>query len=116
MAFDELKKDLTDSQQSAKEYLESTSDYYQLKIFRFLMKAIIALTLVLALGTLSFLLLFFVSLAASVAIGESMGSETAGFVVVGLIYLILAIVTFLFRKKLEAPVLRTFSKYYFEDK
>lgn len=115
MAFEELKKDLTESQRSAKEYLESTSDYYQLKIFRFLMKAVIALTMVLLLGTIGFLLLFFVSIAASMAIGESLGSDTGGFLVVALIYFVLGVLAYIFRRKLEAPVLKSFSKNYFDD-
>ncbi|MEJ2161894.1 MAG: phage holin family protein [Robiginitalea sp.] len=115
MAFDELKKDLSESQRSAKEYIESTAEYYQLKSFKFLMKAIIALTMVLFLGTIGFLMLFFVSIAASIAIGDSLDSDMAGFLVVGVVYCILGIMAYIVRKKLEAPVLKTFSKYYFED-
>ena len=49
------------------------------------------------------------------AIGESMGSDTGGFLVVALIYFVLGILAFAFRKKLEKPVLKSFSKHYFDD-
>ena len=79
------------------------------------MKAVIALTMVLLLGTIGFLLLFFASLAASLAIGESLGSDTGGFLVVALIYLVLGVLAYAFRRKLETPVLKSFSKHYFDE-
>lgn len=116
MAFEELKNDLSDSQRAAREYIESTADYYKLKTFKFVMKAAIALSLVLLLGTLGLLALFFLSFAASAAIGTYLGNTTQGFVVVGGFYLVLCLLAYLFRSKLEGPVLRSFSKHYFEDK
>ncbi|MFZ9004286.1 MAG: hypothetical protein EP302_04940 [Bacteroidetes bacterium] len=116
MAFEELKNDLSDSQRAARDYIESTADYYRLKIFKFVMKAAIALTLLLFLGTLGLLALFFLSVAASDAIGNYLGNTTHGFLVVGGVYLIACLLAYLFRSRLERPVLKNFSKYYFEDK
>ena len=115
MAFEELKSSLSDSQKAAKDYIESTADYYKLRTFKFVMKAFIGLVLVLFLGTLGLLALFFISVAASVAIGSSMNDYTSGFLIVGGIYLVLGILAYIFRGKLEAPRLRNFSKHYFED-
>ena len=116
MAFEELKNDLSDSQRAAKDYIESTANYYKLKTFKFVMKAAIALTVVLFLGTLGLLALFFLSIAASAAIGNYLGNTTQGFLVVGGFYLVIGLLAFLFRARLEAPVLKKFSKYYFEEK
>ncbi|MEJ2583579.1 MAG: hypothetical protein P8Z38_00595 [Robiginitalea sp.] len=116
MAFEELKNDLSDSQRAARDYIESTADYYKLKTFKFVMKVAIALTVVLFLGTLGLLALLFLSVAASVAIGNYLGNFTHGFLVVGCFYLVVALLAYLFRSRLEAPVLKKFSKYYFEDK
>ena len=116
MAFEELKNDLSDSQRAARDYIESTADYYKLKTFKFVMKAAIALTLLLFLGTLGMLALFFLSIAASAAIGDYLGNTTQGFLVVGGFYLAVCLLAYLFRSRLERPVLKNFSKYYFEDK
>ena len=116
MAFEELKNDLSDSQRAAREYIENTADYYKLWTFKFIMKAAIALTVLLFLGTLVLLALFFLSIAAFIAIGESLGNFTHGFLVVGGFYLAVGLLAFLFRSRLEAPVLKNFSKSYFEDK
>lgn len=114
MAFESLKEDLAGSQQAARDYIESTADYYRLRTFKFLMKAVVALTLVLFLGALGSLALFFLSVAASLALGKALGNPTLGFLVVGGGYLLLGLLAYAFRRRLEAPVLKMFSKYYFE--
>jgi len=116
MAFEELKNDLSDSQRAARDYIESTAEYYKLRTFKFVMKAAIALTVVLLLGTLGLLALFFLSIAASIAVGKYMDNFTHGFLVVGGFYLVVGLLAYLFRSRLEAPVLKNFSKHYFEDK
>jgi len=116
MAFEELKNDLSDSQRAARDYIENTANYYKLKTFKFVMKAAIALTVVLFLGTIGLLALFFLSVAAAVAIGEYLDNFTHGLLVVGSFYVVVGLLAYLFRSRLEAPVLKNFSKYYFEDK
>ena len=116
MAFEELKSDLTDSQQAAKEYIESSAEYYKLKTFKFVMRAIIALTVVLFLGTFVMLAVFFLSVAASLVIGNHLGNMADGFWIVGGVYVLLGLVGYALRHKLESPVLRKFSEHYFEDK
>lgn len=116
MAFEELKNDLEDSQQAAKDYVNSTEEYYQLKAFKFVMRAVISLAIVLFLGTLGLLAVLFLSLAASIEIGSHLGNNTYGFLIVGGFYVVVGIIGYALRNKLESPVLRTFSKYYFEDK
>ena len=115
MAFDELKSDLNDTQEAAREYLESSVEYYKLRTFKFLMRAIIALTVVLFLGTLGSLALLFISLAACIVIGSHLENYTYGFLIVGCFYLAIGLIGYAFRKKLDSRVLRNFSKFYFDD-
>lgn len=116
MAFEELREDLTDSQQAAKEYFESSAEYYKLKTFKFVMRAVIALTVVLFLGTLASLAVFFLSMAAAVTLGNHLGNLAHGFWIVGGVYILFGILGYALRNKLESPVLRKFSRDYFEDK
>ncbi len=115
MAFEELKTDLTDTQEAAREYLESTAEYYKLRTFKFVMRAVIALAVVLFVGSLGSLAVFFLSIAASLEIGSLLGNNTYGFLIVGGLYLVLGAIGYALRGRLEAPVLRKFSKDYFED-
>ncbi len=115
MAFEELKSDLSDSQEAAKEFIDSSVEYYKLRTFKFLMRAVIALTVVLFLGTIGLLALLFLSFAASIVIGSHLENYTYGFLIVGGFYIALGILGYAFRKKLDSRVLKNFSKFYFED-
>ena len=116
MAFEEIKGSLSDAQGAARDYIERTAEYYKLRTFKFVMKVFISMMLAMFLGTLGLLALFFLSVAASVGIGAYMDDPTSGFLIVGAVYLVLGIIAYIFRKKLEAPVLRNFSRHYFEDR
>jgi hypothetical protein len=116
MAFEELKDDLSHSEQAAKDYIDSSAEYYKLKTFKFIMRAAIALTVVLFLGTLGLLAVFFLSVSLAFTIGNNLGNLAYGFGIVGGVYVLLGILGYVFRKKLEYPVLQKFSKDYFEDK
>jgi hypothetical protein len=116
MAFEELKTDLSDTREAAREYLESSAEYYKLRTFKFVMRATIALVVVLFVGMLGSLAVLFLSIAASIEIGGHFNNYTYGFLIVGGLYLVLGIIGYALRGRLEAPVLRQFSRYYFEDK
>jgi hypothetical protein len=115
MAFEDLKGDLANSEQAAKEYIDSSAEYYKLKTFKFVMRAAIALTLVLFLGTLGLLAVFFLSVSLAFAISNQLGNLAYGFGIVGGFYVLVGILGYALRKKLEFPVLQKFSRDYFED-
>lgn len=116
MAFEDLKEDVSDSQRAAREYIDSTGEYYKLRTFKFVMQVINALILVLFLGTLGILSLLFISTAASIKIGQSLDSMAQGFLIVGGIYLLLGLLAYAIRGRLESSVIKKFSKYFFEEK
>jgi Zn-dependent protease with chaperone function len=116
MAFDELKKDLIEADVDIRSYLDNSEEYFKLKIFKALMRGITTFTHVIVIGAIAFLALFILSLAVSYAIGSLMDFMYHGFIIVGLFYVVLGILCYLFRDKLDAPLLRKFSKYYFNHK
>ncbi len=115
MAFEELKDGIKDTEQSARSYLESGSDYYKLKIFKFLMRGITSFSKILLIGAVGFLALFMLSLAASYGIGQALNNTFYGFLSVGLFYLLVGILIYVFRNKLNKPLLRKFSEFYFDE-
>ena len=116
MAFNELKENIEDIQESTKAYIDSSVAYYKLWGFKVAMKSttLIIKFVVIALFLLIFLL--FVSIAGSLALGEFLGSTAIGFLIVAGIYLILAILLFFVREKIvEGPILERFSEIFFND-
>ena len=114
MAFDELKKDLTEADVDVRSYLENSEEYFKLKIFKALMRSVTAFTHAMLIGAVGLLALFLLSFAASYAIGSAMQSTYQGFIIVGLFYVLVALLCYLLRDRLDRPLLRKFSKYYFD--
>jgi len=114
MALKELKRDLTEADVDVRSYLENSEEYFKLKIFKVLMRAVTVFTHIMLIGAIALLALFLLSLAASYAIGNAMDNIYQGFIVVGLFYVIVALLCYFFRDKLDRPLLRRFSNYYFE--
>ena len=108
MAFEGLRQNIS-------ELDENVSSYVKLKSFKISMVLVTYLAKVILVGTIAVLALLFLSLAASFAIGNAMDNTTYGFAIIGLIYLILGIIGYRFRDKLNKPLLKMFSEYFFEE-
>jgi len=116
MAFDDLKEHSENIQEQAKDYIDKNLSYYRLLAFKMAMKSttmILKFTLIL----LCFcMVLLFCSLALAFGIGNYLGSNTYGFLSVGIIYLLLTGLLFLVRDKIvEGPILEKFSEIFFND-
>lgn len=114
MAFEELKKDLMEAEADMRSYLENSEEYLELKIFKVLMQFLASTlqTVLVGLGILFTLL--FLSLGVSLALCEVLDSYFAGFILVGGFYVLATGLIFIFRKKLNGPMLRKFSTMYFD--
>ena len=115
MAFDELKQDLMEANADIKSYLEYSEEYLKLRVFKLLMVSFTSFSRVLVIGGVSILALLFLSIAASVALGSALQNTTYGFLLVGVFYVFLSVILFLFRDRLDRPVLKKFSKHFFDN-
>lgn len=115
MAFEELKENFVEADGRVRHYLEQTGDYYQLKGFKLLMKGVISFSKALLVGVVSTMALLFLSLAASFGIGQALDNTFYGFLCVGGFYLLAGLLVYALRHKLEKPLLKKFSEYYFEE-
>ncbi|MEH6512533.1 hypothetical protein [Maribacter arcticus] len=113
MAFEELKNDLMGLKTELRSYIEHSDEYYRLKIFKILSKHATGILKFIVIGTSSIFALLFLSFAACLGLSEVFNSYLIGFIVVASFYLLVTILLYLFREKLNAPVLKKLSKYYF---
>lgn len=116
MAFEEFRHQADQVQNEAKQYLESSVEYYKLWGFKVLMKsAALSLKTLIVILCLT-LVFFFGSVAAALAIGQSMDNMAMGFLILGGFYLVLLILIILLRETIiEGPMLRKFSDIFFND-
>ncbi|MEB8328257.1 hypothetical protein OO009_02725 [Flavobacteriaceae bacterium KMM 6897] len=115
MAFEELKENLSEAETNARAFVEHSKEYYELKTFKVLMKGITSLIKMLLLGSIVLLALFILSFAAAFGIGQALDNTFLGFLSVGLFYILLGIVVYVLKDKLNKPLLEKFSEFYFEE-
>ena len=115
MAFDELKKDLVEANADIKSYLEHSEEYLKLKAFKIFMVTVTSTTHALLIGLAMLLALFFLSIAISLAIGNALGKPVYGYLIVGAFYLLLSVLFYIFRDRIDRPILRKFSKHFFDN-
>ena len=114
MALDEIKKNIVGADLDLRSYMQNNTDYFMLKGFKILMRSITLFAQIIMVGSILFLALLFLSLAASFSIGEMIGSQSYGLLIIGMGYLVIGIICYLLKDRINKPLIKTFSKYYFD--
>jgi hypothetical protein len=115
MAFEELKQDIMEVNADIKSYLANSEEYLRLKLFKLYMVSLTSFAQILVLGALLLVAVIFLSTAASIALGYWLDNTLYGFLIVGLCYTALWTLVFIFRERIERPVIRKFSKHFFDQ-
>ncbi len=114
MAFEEFKQDLIGAEADMRSYMENSDEYLKLKVFKVVMHYVTGISQVLLIGIGLVFALLFLSFAASLALSEALDSYVVGFIIIGSFYALVGILLYIFRERLNAPILKKFSKYYFD--
>lgn len=114
MVFEELKHDLMEAEADMRSYFENSEEYLELKVFKVLMQFLASSlkSVLVSLGVLFAIL--FLSLGLALALCEALDSYYLGFIVVGAFYVLMSIVIYIFRNKLNGSIIRKFSTLYFD--
>lgn len=115
MVIEELKENFVALDDDVRLYIEQNREYYQLKAFKIAMKGITSLTQMLCIGAIVLLTLLLLAITIAIGIGQAMNNMFYGFLIVGLFFIIVSILIYVLRDKLDRPILRKFSDYYFDE-
>lgn len=111
MAFEEIKENAEDLKQEAKKLIDANLKYYKLWGFKILMKSTTTMLKIFLLAVMLTIVTVFFSIAAALGIGYWMDNFAYGFLIVGLIYLVLSIVVYYAQDKIvEGAMLSRFSR------
>lgn len=111
MAFEEIKENAEDLKRQAKELFEVNLRYYKLWAFKLFMKSTTMMLKMFLLAIMLLIVTIFFSTALAIALGYWFDNFAYGFLLVGFIYLIIAIVVYYVQDKIvEGPILAKFSK------
>lgn len=115
MAFEEIKEQFLEAEHSTKSYVKNSIDFYRLKSFKSMMQGITMAAKVFLVGSMVLLALLFLSIGLAYWLGSFLNNISQGFLVIGLVYVLFGILLFVMRKKLERPILKKFSEFYFDE-
>ncbi|MCA0958666.1 phage holin family protein [Muricauda ruestringensis] len=115
MAFEDIKEQVGYVEDGVKNYLKNSLDLYRLQSFKSMMKGITMATKALFIGGFASIALLFLSISAAFWLGSWTGNTATGFLIVGCFYVLIGIVLFILRKRIEKPLLKRFSKFYFDE-
>jgi len=111
MAFEEVKDNVDDLKQEAKRLIDANLKYYKLWGFKILMKSTTMMLKLFLLAVMLMIVTIFFSIAAALAIGYWVDNFALGFLIIGMLYLIMAIVVYKVQDKIvEGPMLSRFSR------
>lgn len=111
MAFEEIKENAEDLKQEVKNLVEANLRYYKLWGFKIVMKSTTMMLKLFLLAVMLTIVTIFFSIALALGIGYWLDNFAYGFLIVGLIYLILAILVYYVQDKIvEGPMLSRFSR------
>ena len=114
MALEELKDNVSGVDYNVRNYLKNTEEYYKLKGFKIAMHSITSLIKIMLLGSIGLLSLFMLSCALAHGIGQWLNSIFLGFLIMGAFYILLGLIAYMFRNKVDDRILRKFSEYFFD--
>jgi hypothetical protein len=115
MAFDELKENFSEAEETAHSYIESSRQFYKLKGFKVLMKVVMVFVKIATVATALTLALLFLSISAAFWIGSELDNTSLGFLAVGGFYVLVGLIMYMLRHSLRKPLLRKFSEFYFDE-
>lgn len=116
MAFSNLKYRFQEVSDRMENYVESTLDYYKLRLLKILSKVTISLLHLIVYGSLFLFVLLFLSIGAAFWLGTYFEEVYAGFLLIGGFYGFILILMFIFgRRMIERMILTNFSDLFYDE-
>lgn len=113
--FGKIKESIQDVQEQTKELIDSNLAYYKLWVFKVIVKSSSSLFKILLAGVLLVMVFVFFSIAAAIAIGYALDNLALGFLIMGGFYLLLSLLIYVFRDKIEKPIIAKMSEIFYND-
>lgn len=94
---------------SSEDFIRTSEAYYELKLFQMLSASLSMLVKFTLIGAFSFIALILFAIAAAIGIGQMVNSLILGFILVAILFIIIAIFIYSARRRIENKVLKHLS-------
>ena len=108
--FEGLNETSTKAVNVGQKYIESSKEYFKLKIFQQLAISISLVGKVLAVGSFVFIAFLFFAISFTIVLGQWLENYALGSCIVGFVFLIISIILYLLRKRINTIVLSKLSE------
>jgi len=112
--FDSISEASNKAIDQSQEYLIKSREYYKLKIFQQLTISISTIFKVVAIGGVILTGLFFLSISLALYLSVLLDSHVLGFVIVGLLCILIAVLLFVFKNSIDSKIIEKLSKSFFK--
>jgi tellurite resistance protein TehA-like permease len=112
--FESLNNTADKATETAERYVKNSKGYVKLKIFQQLAISLSLATKFAIIGGMVSLGLIFVSIAGALAIGKQLDNVPLGFVIIGLLFLVFALIIYTLRKKINKKIIKELSEKFFD--
>jgi len=113
--FDKLNETSNKAVDVGETYIDKSEAYYKLKAFQVMSLSFTMITKFAIIGVFLLLALFLFSVAGAIALGNIVESISLGCIIVAVFYLLLAIVVYSIRSKIETLIIKKLSINYFTE-
>lgn len=96
-------------------FLKNSEQYYKLKTFQVVTLSISLLVKATIIGLFLLIAFIFIAVALSNVISDYLNNKTLGYLLVALLYVVFAIITYILRKSIENSIIKNLSKNFFDD-
>ena len=112
--FDQINQTSSQAVDKGEEFLKKSHEYYRLKIFQQLTSSVSLLVKAVVVGAFILVGLLFLAISAAIGIGKALGSVSLGYLIVGAIFILISVLFYMFRSKINNKVIASLSKTFFD--
>ena len=112
--FESLNKTTDKATDTAERYVKTSKEYFKLKVFQQLTLTLGLITKFAIVGGLIAFSLVFMGISGALAIGDELDSLPLGFLMIGVLFLILSLIVFLLKNAINSKIIKTIGDKYFE--
>ena len=112
--FYNLKNSADKGAEASKEYVSKTLDYTKLKAFQITALTLSIIIKLFIIGSLAVLGFIFLAVSTAIALGEFLNNVALGYLFVGLFFLVISLIIYLFRTYFDKKVISKVSKIFFD--
>lgn len=112
--FESINNTTDKAGETAEKYVKTSKEYLRLKVFQQLTIMVSWIVKSAIIGGCIALAVIFLAVAGAIALGEAVGNMPLGYVLIALIFIILTIVVYNLKRKIDKKIIQTISAKFFD--